>query len=66
MANHYHFGSDAITGTIGGTILTLFINITSQDLTKTILLGVIGAIVSFIVSLVLKEIMKGIWKYFKK
>ena len=46
------------TGTIGGTLLTVFFNISSADILKTIILASIGAIVSFVVSLILKSIFK--------
>ena len=46
------------TGTIGGTLLTVFYNISSEDIVKTIVLAGIGAVVSFMVSLLLKRIFK--------
>ncbi len=49
-------------GTIGGTLLTVFYNIRSEDVAKTIVLAGVGAVVSFVVSLLLKKILK----YFKK
>lgn len=49
-------------GTVGGTLLTVFYNIRSEDIVKTIVLAGVGAVVSFLVSLFLKTILK----YFKK
>lgn len=49
-------------GTIGGTLLTVFYNIRSEDVVKTIVLAGVGAVVSFVVSLLLKALLK----YFKK
>jgi hypothetical protein len=46
------------TGTIGGTLATVFYNITSEDVVKTIVLAGLGAVVSFGVSLLLKRIFK--------
>ncbi len=45
-------------GTVGGTLLTIFYNIRSTDILKTIVLATIGAVVSFIVSLILKKLFK--------
>ncbi|MFY7963520.1 MAG: hypothetical protein ACOVO1_01375 [Chitinophagaceae bacterium] len=50
--------SSAKAGTIGGTLLTVFYNIKSEDVVKTIVLASIGAVVSFVVSLLLKAIFK--------
>lgn len=51
-----HHGTAA--GTVGGTILSIFASIHSGEVTKTIILATIGAIVSFLVSLGLKWITK--------
>jgi hypothetical protein len=45
-------------GTVGGTLFTVFYNIKSEDIVKTIVLASIGAVVSFLVSLMLKRIFK--------
>ena len=45
-------------GIAGGTLLTIFFNIHSSDIIKTIILAAIGAIVSTVVSLVFKYILK--------
>jgi mannitol-specific phosphotransferase system IIBC component len=45
-------------GTAGGTFLSIVPNIHSEDITKTIILATVGAIVSFIISLLLKSLQK--------
>lgn len=45
-------------GTIGGTFLTIIVNIKGEDVIKTIVLAGIGAIVSFFVSLGLKYLTR--------
>jgi len=52
------FDSTTKTGTAGGTLLTIFANITEEDIAKTIVLAGIGAIVSFGVTLLLKVVIK--------
>ena len=52
------FDSGVKSGTAGGTLLTLWINIQQEDLLKTALLAAIGAAVSFSVSLLLKWLVK--------
>jgi mannitol-specific phosphotransferase system IIBC component len=51
-----HHGTAA--GTAGGTLLSVFATIESGDLTKTIVLATVGAVVSFGVSLGLKWLAK--------
>ena len=51
-----HQGTAA--GTIGGTLLSIFANIQSGDITKTAILATVGAVVSFVVSLGLKWLAK--------
>jgi len=41
---------------IGGTISSTWIHITSDDIIKTIIMAILGAVVSYIVSLALKRI----------
>ena len=41
-------------GTVSGTVLTVLVNIGSSDIIKTVVLAVLGAVVSFSVSLLLK------------
>lgn len=49
-------------GTAGGTLLTIFANISSEDLIKTAILAAIGAVVSFGVTLFLKFLIKRLKK----
>jgi len=41
---------------IGGTISSTWIHITSEDIIKTILMAILGAVVSYIVSILIKRI----------
>jgi hypothetical protein len=52
------FDSTTKMGTAGGTLLTIFANISTEDISKTIVLAGVGAIVSFGVTLLLKVILK--------
>jgi hypothetical protein len=45
-------------GTASGTLLSVVPNILSEDIAKTTILAVLGAIVSFAVSLLLKWLTK--------
>jgi hypothetical protein len=45
-------------GTAGGTLLSMAPNIASVDILRTIILAIIGAIVSFFVTLLLKWMTK--------
>ncbi len=45
-------------GTASGTLLSMMPNIASEDIVKTIILAVVGALVSFVVSLLLKALTK--------
>jgi len=49
-------------GTAGGTLLSLWTAILHADLTETILLSALGAIVSFLVSALLQWIVKKVSK----
>lgn len=51
-----HHGTAA--GTAGGTVLSVLATIQSGDLTKTVILAALGAVVSFGVSLALKWVAK--------
>ena len=46
------------TTTIGGTLLVFLANINGTDIVKTIVLTMIGAVVSFLMSVLLKEAVK--------
>jgi hypothetical protein len=45
-------------GTCGGMFLSIFSNMFVEDLVRTVILAVVGAVVSFGVSLVLKKLIK--------
>lgn len=47
-------------GTIGGTLLILFINLRTEEVLKTAILAAIGAVVSFTISMMLKLLIKKI------
>ena len=53
-----YFDNSTKAGTIGGTLLAIFANITNEDLLKTALLACVGAVVSFTVTIILKLIIK--------
>jgi len=53
-----HFDNTTKAGTAGGTLLTIFSNISSADVIKTIILAAIGAAVSFTVTIFLKALIK--------
>ncbi len=57
-----HFDNTTKAGTAGGTLLTIFANITSEDIIKTIILAAIGAAVSFTVTIFLKALIKRLKK----
>ena len=46
------------TGTAGGMLTILFVNIDANDLVKTAVLAAVGATVSLIVSFVLKKMFE--------
>ena len=48
------------------TILTIFVNIQTEDLIKTILLAAVGGISSFIATLLLKFLIRKIQNRFRK
>jgi hypothetical protein len=52
------FDTKTTTGTAGGTLLTIFANITSEDVIKTCVLAAVGAVVSFAVTMILKLFIK--------
>ena len=57
-----HFDNTTKAGTAGGTLLTIFANISSADVIKTIILAAIGAVVSFTVTIFLKALIKRLKK----
>ncbi|MGQ0826960.1 MAG: hypothetical protein ACT4ON_01065 [Bacteroidota bacterium] len=62
MASNQHLGSGTLLGTVGGTALTVLVNVNSSDIAKTAILAAIGAAVSFTVSLLLKWLVKKLKK----
>jgi len=57
---HHSDGHTTTWGTATGTVLTVAVNISSQDYSKTVILASVGAAVSFGVSLLLKWLWKQI------
>ena len=57
-----YFDNTTKAGTASGTLLTIFANISSADLLKTIILAAVGALVSFSITLLLKLLIKRIKK----
>ena len=60
--NQQYFDNSTKAGTLGGTLLTIFVNIKSEDLLKTGILAAVGAVVSFSVTLLLKFLIKRLKK----
>ncbi|HMI78196.1 MAG TPA: hypothetical protein VK484_05355 [Ferruginibacter sp.] len=60
--NQQYFDNSTKAGTMGGTLLTIFVNIKSEDLLKTGILAAVGAVVSFSVTLLLKFLIKRLKK----
>lgn len=52
------FDNTTRVGTVGGTLLTIMVNIHREDLLKTAVLAAIGAVVSFGVTVLLKMIIR--------
>lgn len=50
--------SNVYAGTFGGMVLSVFSNVFVEDMLRTIILAVVGAVVSFGVSLALKRLIK--------
>ncbi len=50
----------AKTGTLGGTLLTVIVNIGSGDLLRTAILAMVGAVVSYAVTQILQRIVRWI------
>ncbi|MFT3752872.1 MAG: hypothetical protein QM800_08335 [Paludibacter sp.] len=50
--------SHVFAGTCGGMLLTIFSNMFIEDLARTVILAIVGALVSFGVSLALKRMIK--------
>lgn len=52
------FDNTTKAGTASGTLLTIFGNISNQDIFKTVVLAAVGAVISFSVTVFLKSIIK--------
>jgi hypothetical protein len=50
-------------GTVGGTLAAIFLSVDYNEISKTVSMAAIGAVVSFIVSAILKIIIR---KFFRK
>ena len=61
MIQDSFFGNPTKTGTIGGLLTILLVNISAGDLLRTVVLAAIGATISFGVSLGWKLLIKK-WK----
>lgn len=58
---NHTFDTGTKAGTIGGTLLAVFSNVYLEDISRTMILATVGAVVSFIVSLC----CKWAWRKFK-
>ncbi len=62
-----HFPNSNLTaGVLGGTFFSSFPNIGTQDYIATIVLAILGAVVSFIASVLMKLLLKSIKKQCNK
>jgi len=51
-------GHNLKVGTVGGTLCVIMANIQSDDIIKTVILSMTGALVSFVVSFLLKKLAR--------
>lgn len=58
-----NIGIGTKAGTIGGTLLSVIVNVPTEDVMRTALLAAFGAVISFTVSLLLKMCVQRISKY---
>lgn len=49
-----------------GTMLTIFVNIQTEDLIKTVLLAAVGGVSSFMATLLIKFLIRNIKSKFRK
>lgn len=54
--------SHALMGTIGGTLSSLLVSLQLANLTETMVLSALGAVVSFLVSALLQKVVNKIRK----
>lgn len=59
---HHYFDNTTKAGTAGGTLLTIFANISHDDILKTAILAAVGALVSFTITIFLKSLIQRIKK----
>ena len=59
---HHYFYNTTKAGTAGGTLLTIFANISHDDILKTAILAAVGALVSFTITIFLKSLIQRIKK----
>ena len=52
--------------TVFGTMLTIFVNIQTEDITKTVLLASVGSVSSFVATLLVKFLIRNIKSKFRK
>lgn len=62
MANPYHIENDTVAGTIGGTFLALLPHLETTEISRTLVLGALGAVASFVIT----QLCKWIWNTIKK
>ena len=62
---HYMDNSTKVS-TAFGTVLTIFVNIHSEDLIKTIILAFVGGISSFVATLMVKFLIRHLKNKFQK
>ncbi|WP_370089970.1 hypothetical protein [Ekhidna sp.] len=57
MSDH-QIASGTKAGTVGGTLLSVVMNIDAGDILRTVILATVGAIVSFTISVLLKWLVR--------
>lgn len=57
---NHTFDTGTTAGTVGGTLLTVLMNVYLEDISRTMVLATVGAVVSFLVSLG----CKWVWRKF--
>ena len=62
MDHNFQVDGNTRAGTIGGTLLILFMNLRTEEVIKTAILAAIGAVVSFSVSMLLRLVLKKLRK----
>lgn len=62
----YNVDNSTKVSTAFGTVLTIFVNIHSEDLLKTIVLASVGGVSSFAATLMVKFLIRTIKKRFQK